>query len=89
MCFHMQVYDSLSAAIRTTVAKAHPVPAKRLVDFERVSIVAGGSATVHFEIKKTQLALTAADGGQKLYAGVHELLFSRGNGEDQKVSVTV
>ena len=27
------VFDSLSAAIRTTVGKAHPVPIKRLVDF--------------------------------------------------------
>lgn len=85
----IMVYDSLSPAIRATVGQAHPLPIKRLVDFERATIVAGESATVHFEIEKERLAVTTADGGLHLYSGVHELLFSRGNGDDQKVSVTV
>ena len=83
------VFDSLSAAIRTTVGKAHPVPIKRLVDFERVTVAAGAEADVKFSIPKEALSLTTADGSKKLYSGSHELVFSRGNGEDTTVAVTV
>ena len=48
-----------------------------------------GKATVRFELEKERLALTTADGSRKLYSGVHELVFSRGNGQDQRVAVTV
>ena len=83
------VYDSLSAAIRAAVGTAHPLPTKRLVDFQRVSVAAGGSATVAFTIPKQALALTTADGSKKQYPGAHQLIFSRGNGADAAVSVTV
>ena len=83
------VYDSLSAAIRAAVGTAHPLPTKRLVDFQRVSVAAGGSATVAFTIPKQALALTTADGSKKQYPGAHQLIFSRGNGADATVSVTV
>lgn len=83
------VYDTLSDGVREAVGASHPVPIRRLVDFERVSISAGASATVAFSIPRTNLALTTSDGSKKLYGGTHELLFSRGNGHDVKVNVTV
>ena len=83
------VYDSLSPAIRATVRDAHPLPIKRLVDFERVSLVAGASTSVKFALTTPMLSLTTADGSRKSYAGVHNLIFSRGNGNDQIVPVAV
>jgi hypothetical protein len=82
-------YDSLSAGIRTTVGSSHPLPAKRLVDFERTTVGVGGSAQVSFEIEAAALALTTADGSRRLYTGTHDLIFSRGNGADVTVPVTV
>jgi hypothetical protein len=35
------------------------------------------------------LQLTTADGSRKSYTGIHNLIFSRGNGNDQTVPVTV
>ena len=83
------VFDSLSAGIRAAVGAAHPVPAKRLVDFGRLSLAAGGEGELSFSIAKQALSLTTADGSQKLYSGTHGLLFSRGNGEDVRVAVAI
>ena len=76
------VYDALSTAIRSAVAKAHPVPIKRLVAFERTRLAKGGTATVQFTIPSEALSITTADGSRKLYAGVHNLVFSRGDAAD-------
>lgn len=85
------VFDALSDSVRASIGKAHPVPIKRLVDFDRVGPIAvGGSATLKFTIPKLALSLTTADGSKKLYSGSHELLFSRGNTiDDVKVTVAV
>jgi beta-glucosidase len=85
----VMVYDSMSDAIRTAVGKAHPLPIKRLVDFQRVSLAAGASATLTFSITAEMLRLTTADGSRRSYAGMHNLVFSRGNGNDQTVPVVV
>ena len=77
----------MPSASSEKVAKVDP--RSGLVDFERVSIAAGGSATVRFEVPKQALALTTSDGSKKLYSGIHELVFSRGNGVDVKVEITV
>jgi hypothetical protein len=81
------VYDALSPEIRAAVGTSHPVPFKRLVDFERVSLAVGATATLRFAIPKDGLALTTASGDKKLYAGTHNLIFSRGNGADVTVAV--
>ena len=52
-------------------------------------MAAGGEADVKFSIPKEALSLTTADGSKKLYSGSHELVFSRGNGEDTTVAVNV
>ena len=83
------VFDKLSDSVRAAVGKRHPVPIKRLVDFERVSLAAGASTTVEFFFSVESLAITTADGTKKLYSGVHELSFSRGNGADSAVPITV
>ena len=83
------VYDSLSPAIRATIGDAHPVPIQRLVDFERVSLAAGASKELTFGLPTSKMAITTAEGAKQLYPGVHTLVFSRGNGADVKVGVTV
>ena len=83
------VYDSLSAGIRSAVNGAHPLPGKRLVNFARTRLGAGESAHVQFEILASELSVTTADGSPKLYAGTHNLVFSRGNGKDVVVPVAI
>jgi beta-glucosidase len=83
------VFDALSSAIRAAVGTSHAVPFKRLVDFERVSLAAGATATLRFDIPKNRLSLTTASGHKKLYLGPHNLIFSRGNGPDVSVAVHV
>ena len=85
----LMVYDSLSGAIRKAVGDAHPVPQKRLLDFERVTLAAGAQTTVKFKLSAEQLQLVTADGSAKSYPGTHEIVFSRGSGNDQTVAVTV
>ncbi|KAH8066024.1 xylan 1,4-beta-xylosidase [Aureococcus anophagefferens] len=58
-----------------------------LVDFERVALEPGASARVAFEA--IDASLTTADGFRRVYAGGHELVFSRGNGRDVVIPVTV
>ena len=70
--------------------QTHPVPLKQLVAFERVSLEAGASATVHFALAPDDaLAVTADDGSKVVYPGAHALIVSRGHGDDQVMSVQV
>ena len=72
------VLHRLSEALRETVLKEHPVPLKQLVDFERVALEPHATARVKFD--DVDFSLTTGDGSRKVYAGGHELGFSRGNG---------
>lgn len=51
----------------------HPVPLRRLVDFERVSVAAGATETVHFVLSDEDLTLTNEKGQEVLYPGTHYL----------------
>ena len=81
------VFHRLSAPLRAAALREHPVPLKQLVDFERVALEPGASARVAFEA--IDASLTTADGSRRVYAGGHELVFSRGNGRDVVIPVTV
>ena len=72
-----------------TSGDAFPVPLRRLVDFERVTLQAGEAAEVHFRVSRASLALTGADGAPRVFDGEHRLTFSRGNGWDEVVRVTI
>ena len=85
----VMVFDTLSNAIRKAAAAEHPVPIKRLVNFGRVSVDAGATATLIFNINPAAPELTTADGSKKSYPGVHNLVFSRGNGADVTIAVDV
>ena len=57
-----------------------PSADQRLVDFDRTTVPAGGSATLTVVINPEDLALATADGSKKVYSGTGILVFSRGNG---------
>lgn len=83
------VFDSLSDGIRSLVNGAHPLPIKRLIDFERTTLDPGECTQVQFEIEALELSVTTASGDSKLYTGTHNLVFSRGNGHDITVPVAL
>jgi hypothetical protein len=85
----LMVFGSLSPAIRSTIGTAHSVPLRRLVDFERVTLSAGATTTFKFSISPSKLVITSADGTKKLYPGLHNVIFSRGNGWEQTVAISL
>ena len=50
------------------------MPIKTLVEFERVRLQRGESATLAFSLPAKRLSLTNADGDYVLYAGEHALM---------------
>ena len=65
----------------------HPLPIKRLIDFGRVTIPAGGTATVAFEVTASRLAMATDAGATRLYPGPHEIELWRGNGAAETVTL--
>ena len=80
-------FHSAGADVRAKASALHPVPRKALVGFERVRVAKGASARVRFDFGAAALELVNATGGRQLYAGTHELIFSRGHGREERVEV--
>ena len=84
------VYHAAGDDIRRSIGGAHPVPAKALVGFERVRVAAGGAERLRFVLSEDPaLTLVNATGDRHLYAGTHQLIFSRGHGADIALNVTI
>ena len=83
------VFHAAGEDVRRRIGTAHPVPTKALVGFERLRVAAGSSEQVRFELNETALELVDATGRRQLYAGSHQLQFSRGHGTDVVINVTV
>jgi xylan 1,4-beta-xylosidase len=82
------VYHRPSGDIVGRVAGAHPLPLKSLVAFERVSVTAGATASVNFNLDPaTVLPFVNDVGASVLYAGQHFLDVSNGNGVNVTFSV--
>lgn len=84
MCF-----DTLSSSIRKSIGDTHPIPHKFLLDFVRVSLDAGDSTTVVFELPLSRLAIVTGDGSRRLYSGTHELQFWLGHDVPTTVAVII
>lgn len=82
MAFHVAGKDVRAAA-------KHPVPLRALVNFDRVSVPAGGSAAVSFMLTQDDLSLIDENGKPRLYKGQHTIILSRGHGAEVSVSITV
>ena len=67
-----------------------PVPLKSLIDFGRVSVDAGASATMAFSVPQASLALTTGQGDRVVLAGTHYLeVFTNGTAPVESVKVQV
>ena len=65
------LYHSAGADVK---AKAkHPTPRRALVDFARVSVSAGGKASVRFEVGEATFKLVDEFGEKRIYTGEHLL----------------
>ena len=85
----IMAFHRVSDDMRKQIGSKHPVPLKRLVEFDRVSLAAGAKQQLTFTIPRDRLTLTTATGDQMLYPGEHELIFSRGTGEDVVLTVAI
>jgi beta-glucosidase len=85
----VMAFHNVSATIRQQIGSRHPVPLKRLVDFDRVSLAAGASQTLQFSLPRSRLALTTETGDKTVYPGTHQMIFSRGTGADIVLQVPV
>ena len=57
-----------------------PLAKKQLVAYERVSLAAGASTVVNFQIDASMLSVVDKTGTRHALKGTHELVFSRGHG---------
>lgn len=65
------------------------LPHKELIGFGRVSLAAGASTVVHFNVTAAKLTTVDEFGTRALLPGRHTLLFSRGHGDELELGLTV
>ena len=65
------------------------LPAKELIGFERVSLAPGSSTVVHFNTTAAKLSSVDGFGTRHVLGGTHELIFSRGHGEELSLPLGV
>ena len=83
----VMMYSRPSAAVRA--AADHKLPLKRLVDFERLRLGRGGNGVVTFKYDASTFASSTSNGDATVYSGVHQLVLSRGVGEELVFNVTL
>lgn len=83
----VMVFHRVADDVRKAVGDKHPVPLKRLADFERVSLQPGGNHTLAFKIPIEKFGISNQEGESIVYPGNHELIFSRGTGNETVVQV--
>jgi len=83
----VMVFHSVGKDIRLAVD--HPIPLKKLVAFERVTVQPGEYQTIHFRLNEEILMLVNKSGDKHLYSGHHSLVFSRGIDEDITFNMTL
>ena len=64
----------------TDPAVPHPLPNRKLVGFQRVSLAAGALASLSFVVTAEELALVDGNGDTRLFAGKHSVRLSLGSG---------
>jgi beta-glucosidase len=67
----------------------HPEPIRELIGFARVSLAPGASQVVHFNTTAQKLSSVDDFGTRHVLAGEHELIFSRGHGEELSLPLQV
>ena len=65
------------------------LPSRELIGFGRVTLAAGASTVVHFNSTASKLSTVDDFGTRHVLPGAHELIFSRGHGEELTLGLTV
>lgn len=68
--------------LRSSLGESVPIEIKKLFGFQRVSVPAGGSVELSFELTPAHLAMVDEEGHTGLHNGEFEVVFSRGHGEE-------
>jgi hypothetical protein len=68
--------------LRGSLGDTVPIEQKKLFGFQRVTVPAGGSADLSFELTPAHLAMVDEDGHTGLHNGEFEVVFSRGHGKE-------
>lgn len=66
-----------------------PIEIKKLFGFQRVTLAAGASTTLSFDLDPTHFALVDAEGHTSLHAVDMDVVFSRGHGLELAAPTTV
>lgn len=84
----LMLFASAGDDIRHSVAGVHPVPIRKLVEFDRVHVLPNKTVATAFFIPLKRLALTNAAGDYQLYPGQMALTVSTGV-EEVGLSITI
>ena len=68
--------------LRGSLGETVPIEKKKLFGFQRVTVPAGGSADLSFELTPAHLAMVDENGHTGLHNGEFEVVFSRGHGKE-------
>jgi len=71
-----------ASAAQTAWDPLDPQALKQLLGFQRVTLAAGASTTVHFNVTADKLSVVDKEGTRHSLAGQHELILSRGHGKE-------
>ena len=67
-------------SLRGSLGASVPIEKKKLFGFQRVTLEAGASATLSFELAPAHLSMVGEDGHTSLHSGEFEVAFTRGHG---------
>lgn len=68
--------------LRKSLGDSVPIEQKKLFGFQRVTVPAGGSADLSFELTPSHLAMVDENGHTGLHNGEFDVVFSRGHGKE-------
>ena len=75
--------------LRPSLGASVPIEKKKLFGFQRVSLDAGASAMISFELAPAHLAMVDEDGHTGLHDGEFAVVFSRGHGGELAAQAAV
>ena len=78
-----------AASLRASLGANVPVEKKRLFGFQRVTLAAGASTTVSFQLGPEELAMVDEDGHRSLHKGLFDVVLSRGHGDELSAPAAV
>jgi beta-glucosidase len=79
--------DVLQLYVTPPLEAPHPKPYRRLVDFQRVHVAAGGKSAVSFDLPLEHFCIVRSDGTRHVFGGMYVVEISDGVGVKEQVPV--